>query len=310
MINTLIFSNFDKDKSLAMEKIGIIFLAMLLLLTRVGAYAQDDRDEEKDGVRCGGTERWSEKVLTDSKASLVNYSPVNTTIDSLVHINTPTPDPNAPRIDNLELKTYKVRCNITIKKYESDNDYHLVLSDGTNTMIGEVPDPVCSEAASSAHVNQYIAGRQFVNAYIAQGNVDNVNIPEVIVTGVLFLDPPHGQTGKAPNNVELHPILDIHFSTADNIPQIPDRLLSVDIVPSVFSKSAVIKVKSSKNDLSECRFEVYAIDGSKVKEIELPVMGNSEINCTFFRDNLPAGIYIYRIINNNKLLYDGKLVIQ
>jgi hypothetical protein len=36
------------------------------------------------------------------------------------------------------------------------------------------------------------------------------NIP-VTVTGVTCFDPPHGQEGKAPNGIELHPLLDIQF---------------------------------------------------------------------------------------------------
>ena len=35
----------------------------------------------------------------------------------------------------------------------------------------------------------------------------------VTVTGVRFFDFLHGQTGVAPNGIELHPVLDIQFST-------------------------------------------------------------------------------------------------
>jgi hypothetical protein len=33
----------------------------------------------------------------------------------------------------------------------------------------------------------------------------------VTVTGVGFFDRIHGQTGVAPNGIELHPVLDIQF---------------------------------------------------------------------------------------------------
>jgi len=33
----------------------------------------------------------------------------------------------------------------------------------------------------------------------------------VEITGIGFFDRPHGQTGRAPNNIEIHPILSIQF---------------------------------------------------------------------------------------------------
>ena len=115
-------------------------------------------------------------------------------------------------MQGIEFQSYTVKCKITIKKNEDDNDYHLVLKDSTETMIGEVPDPVCSAAASSAHVDEYIAARNWVNSNIGIDPVPNVNIAPVDITGVAFVDPPHGQTGRAPNGMEIHPILNIHFS--------------------------------------------------------------------------------------------------
>ena len=44
-----------------------------------------------------------------------------------------------------------------------------------------------------------------------------VNVP-VQVTGVLFFDFLHGQTGVAPNGIELHPILQITFLSDDGEP--------------------------------------------------------------------------------------------
>lgn len=303
-----------------MKKIyNSILFCFLSLCYQTNIWAQQNSLQQKveaekeltDGTRCGGVERWNEKVLVDSKSSQVNYTPVLTTIDSLVQINTPSPDPNAIRITGLEYKTYKFRCHITIKKYESDNDYHLVLSDGTNTLIGEVPDPVCASAAMSAHVNEYIAARQFVDAHIAQGDVNYVNIPDVSITGVLFLDPPHGQTGKAPNNVEIHPILDIHFwTTSDDINILEIPLLKVNIRPNIFSTSSKLQIETTKDILGKCKMNIFSTDGRMIKEIELTHPDSRSLTQTINRDNLSTGAYIYRIINNDLILYEGKFIIQ
>ncbi len=187
---------------------------------------EEDEDENEKSLQtgkgmqtaCGGTELWSLKVLTDPAASTVNYTPVASTVANLVALTTPTPSTTMPRTAPIETTTYIINCNITIKKTESDNDYHLVLSDGTHTLIGEIPDPNCTAALTSSHRAEFVAAKAFIDANIASGNVFTVNIAQVTVTGVGFIDPPHGQTGAAPNNLELHPILDIHFASASQPP--------------------------------------------------------------------------------------------
>src|ERR1035437_1710532 len=190
--------------------LSFIFQSTLIAQEK-GINTTDNDGKEITRPLCGGVERWAIKVLTDPSAPLVNYTPILTTIDSLIHIPT-SPDQNAPRMQGIEFQSYTVKCKITIKKNEDDNDYHLVLKDSTETMIGEVPDPVCSAAASSAHVDEYIAARNWVNSNIGIDPVPNVNIAPVDITGVAFVDPPHGQNGRAPNGMEIHPILNIHYS--------------------------------------------------------------------------------------------------
>ena len=156
--------------------------------------APDNEDGTKS-VLCGGVERWVVKVLADAGAAQVNYTPKLTTIDSLIHIPT-TPDQNAQRMAGIEFQSYVFTCNITIKKNEDDDDYHLVIKSGSETKIGEVPDPACASVAISAHVNEFMAARNWVNQHIGTNAVPNVTIAPVDITGVSFVDPPHGQTGR------------------------------------------------------------------------------------------------------------------
>src|ERR1700758_4970373 len=205
-------------------------LLLLLLSTSLASAQNNSREKEEDEegeveqTMCGGTERWSVKVLVDPAVNTINFTPISTNVASLVNIVTPTPSTTMPRYAGVEDKTYKVVCHITIKKVETDNDYHLVLSDGTNTLIGEIPDPTCSAASSSAYVNDYIAARNFIDSHIASGNVSSVNIGNVEVYGVAFVDPPHGQTGAAPNNLEIHPILGIQFAGTTGVNAVEEKV--------------------------------------------------------------------------------------
>ena len=68
---------------------------------------------------------------------------------------------------------------------------------------------------------------QFTN--ITGGWNDAEGIP-VTVTGVVFFDRPHGQTGRALNGLEIHPVLDINFNTTT--PVVPVTPTSVSCEPT------------------------------------------------------------------------------
>jgi len=79
---------------------------------------------------------------------------------------------------------------------EDDGDYHLVLSAGGAHMIAEAPAPGCAASATPVRRNQMAAARRAVRL-----------CQHAVVTGVAFFDFKHGQTGVAPNAIELHPLL-------------------------------------------------------------------------------------------------------
>jgi hypothetical protein len=276
---------------------------ILILILLVAGHCFSQPGAEKP--ECGGTERWSQKVLTDNLVSTINFTPIGTTIASLVSMPTPSPDPNMPRQAGVEDKTYSVVCHITIKKAESDNDFHLVISDGWNTMVSEIPDPACSAAASSAYVNDFINARNFINANIAAGNVYNVNIPQVVVHGVAFVDPPHGQTGAAPNNLELHPIIDVHFYQPQGIRE-NKKILSADVFPSPAKDNLNINVNSSY-ELGHCDFKIFNAQGALVETISLQNSG-FDLKQTVSIGNLAPGIYIFELLSFGSSIYEGKFI--
>jgi len=275
------------------------------------ATTKEENGEEMPGSGCGGVERWDEKVLVDSHASQVNYTPVFTTIDSLINIPT-IPNASAPRMPGIEFQAYRIKCSITVKKNESDDDYHLVLVDGNESMIGEVPDPTCPVAATSAHLGEFLDARNWVSSHIGIDPIDNVNIALVEVTGIAFVDVPHGQTGAAPNQMEIHPILKIQFADNSGINdgQGSAPAFKVTVAPASFSEKTVFHLTSDHSMFGNCRLEVYSLNGEKVRNTDIPVNNKKDVSYTFYRNALLNGMYIYRILNNNSTLYEGKIILK
>jgi hypothetical protein len=70
-------------------------------------------------------------------------------------------------------------------------------------MITEAPMSSCTVGAKPALRHAMAVARSYVRL-----------CRRAKITGVAFFDFKHGQTGVAPNAIELHPILDFHCLTA------------------------------------------------------------------------------------------------
>jgi hypothetical protein len=161
-----------------------------------------------------GVERWSIKVGTDAEANQVNLnSATPVTLADMRGWPAPSPTPPTSRVAPYEKTAWVINGTLINYKKEDDVDYHIVVKDGsgTNTVITEVPCPCC--AIGSPFESRIDSARTaFDSRLTAQTFFQNPNIP-VRITGVGFFDFLHGQTGVAPNGIELHAILDIAFPT-------------------------------------------------------------------------------------------------
>lgn len=174
-----------------------------------------------------GKERWFVKTGTDASAKQVNITPQQSTIAALASLPAPhDPDSIPDREASTEFTVYQLQCTLTAYKEEQDGDYHLVLSDGEgNTMIAEIPYPgFCQD---SLWLDQITQAREAFNqrfgkpldklrelATVSEGvpMITKVSVA-VTIQGVGFFDRIHGQTGVAPNGIELHPVLSIAFDS-------------------------------------------------------------------------------------------------
>lgn len=158
-----------------------------------------------------GVERWHVKTGTDPQAATVSLAaPRLTTVAALASLPAPAVLPADARITPVETTVYRVTATLAEYKLEADSDYHLVLSDAGRTMIAEIPDPACVGKASPLLPGIELARTEFDAQYRTAPVWQRAGVM-VTVTGVGFFDSIHGQTGVAPNGVELHPVLSIEF---------------------------------------------------------------------------------------------------
>lgn len=170
----------------------------------------DDPEALAPSGHCG-VERWAVKTGTDTGAAKIKLAapPMVTTIARLIALTAPNPLPPSTRVPPVETTVYQLHATLTGFKVENDSDYHLVLSDGTHTMIAELASPSCVKSGPlKAKITA--ARAEFEKAYSPTPAFTHVNVP-VTITGVGFFDFAHGQTGVAPNAIELHPVLNIAF---------------------------------------------------------------------------------------------------
>jgi outer membrane biosynthesis protein TonB len=168
------------------------------------------------GLTCG-VERWPVKTLSDLDVGLVNFTPQDSTVDTLRALPQPGSLPNDNRIAPTEETTFRLTAYALEMKLEDDHDIHLVIADLSNsadTMIVEFPDPACDGAAQSTHKAEMASARQqFIDLFGQPSASHFTNINTIItLTGVGFFDFLHGQTGVAPNGIELHPALSIKLN--------------------------------------------------------------------------------------------------
>jgi hypothetical protein len=153
-----------------------------------------------------GTERWAVKTAVDADTSQVNLVPVITTIAQLTALTAPSSLPNASRVAPTETTLFELRdVTLTEAKLETDSDYHMVISDGSRTMIAEIPYPAGCAQSSAFYCNLTHA-RSVADSLSLTGSFNTINRP-VTLMGIGFFDYQHGQTGVAPNAIELHPVL-------------------------------------------------------------------------------------------------------
>lgn len=183
---------------IAMRRAAVVVGAALLsaIVVRIATPAPTQHANVSARLACG-VERWKVKTLQD-RPRLLRRRPA--TIAKLVGL--PAPPVLPPTRLPYERHVFSVRAAVTLVRLEEDSDLHLVLRQGPHHMIAEAPLPACATRGTLYRRRQMANVRNAVRL-----------CGRATVTGVAFFDFQHGQTGVAPNAIELHPILEFVCTT-------------------------------------------------------------------------------------------------
>lgn len=197
-----------------MNRLWISLLVLALAVSVVGVLGSGGSDAGQSSASTSavcGVERWPIKTLSDPDVGAVNFRPKLTTVGALRSKRAPRVGYSTPRIHGVETTTYRVRARLIEYAVEDDRDIHLVISAPSNmakTMIVEFPDPTCPGARDSRKKSAMGRARA---ALVAACGAPSTSFHELrgkaTITGVGFFDVKHGQSGLAPNAIELHPVL-------------------------------------------------------------------------------------------------------
>jgi hypothetical protein len=177
--------------------IGRLVFCAIVAGVAATCWATVNSQAAENKIACG-VERWSVKSLQDRPSLLPARS---TTVRYLVTRPAPTNLPST-RL-SFERNVFTVTAAVTLVKAEDDGDLHLVLRSGSAQMIAESPEAGCTARAPLRYRRAMALARGLVRVCASAR-----------ITGVAFFDFKHGQTGVAPNGIELHPILGFHCLTA------------------------------------------------------------------------------------------------
>jgi hypothetical protein len=100
---------------------------------------------------------------------------------------------------------------VTFVRLEDDRDYHIVLvdpSDSSYPIVTEVADPSCQGPAQSPYLSLLTATRSALNA-LSGGRPTSLVGRTLRIRGSALYDFDHGQTGRARNCIELHPVISV-----------------------------------------------------------------------------------------------------
>lgn len=204
-----------------------------------------------DAQHCGGKERWAVKDGTDSSVQQVDLANISVkSVHDLLQLNEPQlPGDDTTRVLPGETNVYRITAHLVKWKHEcckatDDSDYHLVMTDDSlrysdenngvpvtgHSFVAEIPDPNCLSGRSGHFGTSSpfllpggdpgpldirkarLAIEQQTPGADLNGGWNDMGGMLVEIVGVGFFDRAHGQTGRAPNNIEIHPILSINFA--------------------------------------------------------------------------------------------------
>jgi hypothetical protein len=170
--------------------------------------------------------RYAVRFGRDDDAKLVDLSAfTRTTIDAMRSWPAPGSLPSGNRIAPYE--TTVVALEATVLDYQKErsldgSDYRLVLSDPSGrTIVAKISSPDCAEIEVEDNQgldlpeSRFVAGLESSRAEVAGRLSPTTMVKQagirVRIVGIGMFEMPSGQSGEAPNGIQLNPVLQVSF---------------------------------------------------------------------------------------------------
>lgn len=178
----------------------------LLLLSLVALNLYSCKKNKSDSCNGEGVRR-DIKIVTDADSSAIDQNPIAITVTAIGELSVGEVDSDSPR-QAVEKKVYTVTAKVHKLSKHRDGDWKVKLTDGDEKYLNcESPNPGCEFATSSNYYGEFLSVREWLVA-----NEDDLVGKTVTIIGIGFIDIDHKYPRNAADNeMELHPILDIHF---------------------------------------------------------------------------------------------------
>ena len=202
----------DAAVAVAAQRAVATAVARTATVTRTPEPTVNVPTQSSRGPACG-LQRWPVKTLSDSDAAKVDFRPRPADVTSLRALAAPASLPQDSRVTPTELETYVIQVEVQGFKLEDDSDVHVVvhpIGKPGETMIVELAEATCNGAVGSLQRGAMQSARQSFTSICGDPSRRFKPCAATLeITGVAFFDFPHGQTGVAPNGIELHPVLSV-----------------------------------------------------------------------------------------------------
>lgn len=181
---------------------------VLVLLPAMLLPLQSCKKGKNNKKACNGSSTRREvKIATDEAAAQIDTIAIVTSVDSIGSIEVGEVKSESDR-QPIEKRVFTITATVHKVSKHRDGDWKIKLTDGNDKFVNcESPNMGCEYISTSAFLNEMTAVRAWIEA-----NENNLEGKTVTITGVAFVDIDHRYPrNAAENEIELHPILDIHF---------------------------------------------------------------------------------------------------
>lgn len=178
---------------------------IILLLLVLASFAC--RKNKTDDSCNGENTRRNIKIAIDHGASSIDTIPIITTVDSIGSISVAKADKETIRQD-IEKKVFSITATVHKVSDHRDGDLKVKLTSGNDKFINcESPNPDCEYINDSRFFKQIQTTHKWI-----EDHYEELEGRTVTIVGVAFIDIDHKYPRKAAKNeLELHPIIDIHY---------------------------------------------------------------------------------------------------